>query len=384
MSKNIIATYVVTGRDSLEQAAKEIAIGQSIGNPYVRNEWETDELIERHSAKILDIVHDSPKSGLVKIGFPTDNIDPSDGVTQLLVQLMGGQSDIGNVERCRLIGLELPTAWERFTFPRNGFGIKSIRKYLHVYDRPLVGGIMKPKVGLSPAQLLDMTKQMVDGGVDFIKEDEILGNPRHCPLEARLRVIVPYLDSLKNPPIYCFTINADPGELAQKYLLVDKYGGPGVHLNFWAGFGSYKSLRDLNRPIFMHFQRSGISILTEPTNKYSISWNVICKFIGLIGCDFAHVGMLGGGYSGGDDDETLMAIETLREYGVMPALSCGMHPGLVEKITARIGIDYLANCGGSMHGHPGGTTAGAKAMAQAVRGQTDQPEFLTALERFGK
>jgi 2,3-diketo-5-methylthiopentyl-1-phosphate enolase len=66
----------------------------------------------------------------------------------------------------------------------------------------------------------------------------------------------------------------------------------------------------------------------------------------------------------------------------MPALSCGFHPGLVNKVNDLAGSDYLANAGGAMHGHPGGTLAGVKAMRQAID-KDYGPEYHTAIKEWG-
>lgn len=67
----------------------------------------------------------------------------------------------------------------------------------------------------------------------------------------------------------------------------------------------------------------------------------------------------------------------------MPSLSCGMHPGLVNSISKKFGIDYMANCGGSIHGHPMGTYAGVKAMRQAIDGEFNSIEYKKAIETWG-
>ena len=51
------------------------------------------------------------------------------------------------------------------------FGISGIRKYTGIYNKPLLGGIVKPKTGVTPKILLEMVKELVDGGVNFIKEE---------------------------------------------------------------------------------------------------------------------------------------------------------------------------------------------------------------------
>ena len=66
----------------------------------------------------------------------------------------------------------------------------------------------------------------------------------------------------------------------------------------------------------------------------------------------------------------------------MPALSCGMHPGLVQAINKRFGTDYMANVGGALHGHPDSTIGGSRAMRQSIDGNHGE-EYRTAIEKWG-
>ena len=67
----------------------------------------------------------------------------------------------------------------------------------------------------------------------------------------------------------------------------------------------------------------------------------------------------------------------------MPALSCGMHPGIVNAVRKRFGIDFLANCGGNIHGHPNGSKAGTQAMRSAIDQNFECPEYKVAVEKWG-
>ena len=73
----------------------------------------------------------------------------------------------------------------------------------------------------------------------------------------------------------------------------------------------------------------------------------------------------------------------LHRHDVLPALSCGMHPGLVDYVTEQVGQDYMANVGGAVHGHPGGTIAGARAMRQSID-HTYEIEYEQAIAKWGK
>jgi ribulose-bisphosphate carboxylase large chain len=224
-----------------------------------------------------------------------------------------------------------------------------------------------------------MVKEMVEGGVNFIKEDEIMANPDVCPLEKRVSLISDYIRD-KNV-VYCFCINSDPAHILDRVKFVHQEGGNGIHINFWSGMGVYKSVRDLDLPLFMHFQKSGDKILTNKKHAFHIDWSVICYLAGLMGVDFIHTGMWGG-YASDDENDLRNTMGILHSRNVVPALSCGMHPGIVNSITEKFGINYLANCGGALHGHPSGTVAGAKAMRQAID-KSYGDEYLDAINKWG-
>jgi ribulose-bisphosphate carboxylase large chain len=51
---------------------------------------------------------------------------------------------------------------------------------------------------------------------------------------------------------------------------------------------------------------------------------------------------------------------------VLPVASGGLHPRLIPALIETFGRDFVIQAGGGIHGHRNGTTAGAKAMRQAV------------------
>ncbi len=363
--KYFIVTYELESGTNLRDGAWQLAIGQSVGNPNVRNHWETDKLFENHSCIILHDEEELTKTnkGVVKIAFPIINIDfKTDGISHLLVNIMGGQMDIDNITKCGVTDIWFPQHIEDiFLGPK--FGIEGIREFTGVKDKPLFGAIVKPKIGISPQTLLEMVKELVEGGVNFIKEDEIMSNPSFCTIEERVPLIMDYLKD-KNV-IYSVSIHSDMPYLLERVKKVYELGGNSVHVNFWCGLGIYRTIRELDLPIFVHFQKSGDKILTNRNHAYYIDWTVVCKLAGMMGVDFIHAGMIGGYYKW-PEDEVIDSTKILRKYGVMPALSCGFHPGLSKWVTEKVGVDYMANVGGALHGHPNGTLEGAKAMRQSI------------------
>ncbi len=381
LEKYFIAEYYLESQTNLRDAAWNLAIGQSVGNPNVRNHWETDELFENHSCMVLgeEETLKTQQKGNVFVAFPVANIDiETDGVSQLLCHLMGGQMDIENILACHLINVEFPKCMLK-SFKGPKFGMSGAREFLGLNDKPLLGGIVKPKVGITPETLLELVKEMVEGGVNFIKEDEIMANPPLCPLEVRVPLIMNYLKDKK--VIYAVCINSDPHHVIERVKRVHELGANAVHINFWSGMGVYKAIRDLDLPIFLHFQKSGDKILTQFTHAFHIKWNFICKLAVLMGVDFIHAGMIGGYYNAGGDDMN-QVVKTLQDGNVVAALSCGMHPGLVDGIRAQIGSDWMANCGGALHGHPGGTLRGVMAMRQAID-NNHGTEYEQAITKWG-
>jgi hypothetical protein len=89
-----LVTYFLESKNSLREAAWNLAIGQSIGNPNNRSVWETEEMFMEHSCFILaeEDYLKSVKEGIVKIAFPLSNINlEEDGVSQILCHVAGGQ-----------------------------------------------------------------------------------------------------------------------------------------------------------------------------------------------------------------------------------------------------------------------------------------------------
>lgn len=376
--KYILADYFVESGTNLEEAALEIAIGQSVGNPKVRSVWETDELFETHSCFITFIESKEAKSGRIQIAFPIVNTDfYTDGVSHLMCQLMGGQLDIANIRKCHLLNLEFPKSVKDSFIVGNG--VKAIREFTGVFDKPLLGGIIKPKTGLDAKVLRSMVLEMVRNGVNFIKEDEIMANLPSFPLSDRVSVLSDIIN--RHDVVYAFCINTDPHNLTAHVKTVGRYGGNGVHINVHSGLGSYRSIRMVNSKIFIHFQKSGDRLFTNPSHDYHIKWRVICQLAVLSGVDFIHAGMIGG-YAHSDEAEVIECCKILVDGGVIPALSCGMHPGIVDAIRHKVGNDWMANVGGALHGHPSGTGAGVRAMRQAIDGDLG-PEYHEAIKKWG-
>ena len=400
--ENIIATYYIESKDLLK-SAKSIAIGQSIGNPDIRTQRDSPEILKKNMAKILDTKNNlqSMHKGVVKIAYPVINWDPKeDGITHLLCTLMGGQMDIDIIDVCRLIDIELPEDFTKY-FKGPKFGMDNIKKRAKAANRPLLGSIIKPKTGLTVDQLKELVKELLRGGVDFIKEDEILANPNFCKFEERVEIVSNIVNDFSDDQgreiFYTPCINGDYPYFLDRARFADKIGVRAVHLNIWAGLPAYRALRDLDmKHTAIFFQKSGDKVITGEHNAFSIHWNVVCKLARLMGADFIHAGMWGC-YLSDSKEELAHIFNSLRGKNrvltTVPSLSCGSHPGLVDSTIKNFGTEIMMTVGGSIHGHPMGSEAGARAMRQAfdcvIKGENikeymmDKPELKAAIEKWG-
>ena len=378
----LICEYYLESETDLASAAYDIAIGQSIGNPEIRNEFESDKLIQNHCCLILHNRSELSviKKGHVKIAFPLINIDlDNDGISQLLCFIQGGHTDINRIQICQVRDITFPEqALNKMSKAK--FGISGMRKFLDYDEKPFLGCILKPKTGLDINTYKKLIRDLIDEGANFIKEDEILSSPHFLPLELRVKAFKEVVGNKK--VIFAFCINSDPHKLKERLDIVERNGGNAVHINIWSGLGSYHAIKMLNPNLFVFYQKSGIATISDSRNPYSISWPVLVKLGIYSGIDAIHVGMTGG-YSNDDENELALNINELQKHNVIPSLSCGFHPGLVDSVTAKFGNDYIANVGGAIYGHPDGHIAGVRAMRQAID-KTYGSEYERAIEKWGK
>lgn len=377
-----VVTYYVQSSKNLIEAAKAIALGQSVGNPEKRSEFETNELFEKYCAKIIYSGNFDQKSGYIKVYYPDHNFNYlEDGITHFLTIIMGGQLDIDIIEKCRIESISFS---EKFKSVFNGpnLGFSDIRKLTNTYNKPLFGGIIKPKIGLSVDDYVEVIKIYADNGCNFIKEDEILSNQSFCSLEKRLEKIGNYLRNNNIKMVYAPSITCDHLYLEDRIRKVHNLGINGIHINIHSGYGAYKLVKDLNLPIYLHYQKSGDRLWTNPQHNFSINESVLFEIASRCGCSTLHVGMIGG-YLNSDSDSLKNTIKTLNSLNSVSALSCGMHPGLVDYINNELGhFDWMANVGGAISSHPLGSAAGVRAMVQSIN-KTYNQEYEHAIKAWG-
>lgn len=283
--------------------------------------------------------------------------------------------------------------WEDIKIPKKmldsfkgpQFGIGGIRKYLGVYNRPLVGTIVKPKVGLNPKEHALVAYHSWLGGCDVVKDDENLTSQPFNNFYKRIEETVKLMKKAEKETgekkVYLANCTAPVDEMVKRIKWVEKCGGNYIMLDILTlGWSALQKAREVTK-LPIHAHRAGHAMYDRLPN-HGMSMEVIAQLARMVGVDTLHIGAAYGKMSGSKDEVlhieeeiehtfTKQTKENLIQswYNVKPVLavaSGGVHPGVVNKIINLMGKDVVIQAGGGIHGHPDGTVAGARAMRQAV------------------
>jgi ribulose-bisphosphate carboxylase large chain len=85
-----------------------------------------------------------------------------------------------------------PVMLEQYDGP--SYTLDDMRKYLNVYGRPILGTIIKPKMGLSSAEYAEVCYDFWVGGGDFVKNDEPQADQDFCPYDKMVAHVKQAMD----------------------------------------------------------------------------------------------------------------------------------------------------------------------------------------------
>ena len=363
---DIICTFYVEPEDiTMKEAAGGVAAESSVGT------WTELTTAKPYVEKLAATVF-SIEGNTAKIAYPSELFEAGN-MPNILSSVAGNVFGLRALRNLRLNDIDFPEKLlEDFRGPK--YGIKGIRKLLKVYDRPLVGTIIKPKLGLKTADHARVAYKAWLGGCDIVKDDENLSSQKFNPIEERLTETLEGRDKAEDETgekkIYMVNITAETNEMTKRAELVFNQGGEYVMVDILTcGFSALQTLRDQNFDLVIHAHRAGHATFTK-NPRHGISMRVISKVARIIGVDQLHVGTVVGKMfetkeEVADNCEALkMDMGELKP--VLPVASGGLHPKLVPALMEFFGKDFVIQAGGGIHGHTDGTIAGAKAMRQAV------------------
>ena len=163
---------------------------------------------------------------LVELSWSLENMGPS--LPNLVSTVAGNLFELKEFSALKLLDIDLPSA-SADAYPGPQFGMSGTRQLTSITSGPLIGTIIKPSVGLSPAETADMVAQLVAGGIDFIKDDELQANGPHNPLRARVDAIMPIINAhaerTGKKVMYAFNVSGDIDEMRAQHDYVVAAGG---------------------------------------------------------------------------------------------------------------------------------------------------------------
>ncbi len=363
---DVVCSFYVEPEDiSMKEAAGGVAAESSVGT------WTelttTKPYVEELAAHVF-----SMEGNNVKIAYPMELFEKGN-MPNILSSVAGNVFGLRTLRNLRLNDIYFPNDLVR-SFKGPKYGIEGIRKLLRVYDRPLVGTIIKPKLGLKTSDHAKVAYEAWIGGCDIVKDDENLSSQEFNPFEQRLVETLKSRDKAEKETgekkVYMVNITSETKEMLKRAESVVKHGGEYAMVDILTcGFSALQTLRDQDFDLILHAHRAGHAAFTK-NPKHGISMQVISKIARIIGVDQLHVGTVVGKMFETEEEVTENCKALKEEMGhmktVLPVASGGLHPALVPALIGFFGKDFVIQAGGGIHGHREGTTSGAKAMRQSV------------------
>ncbi len=377
---------------SLRKAAEAVAAESSTGT------W-TDvstkkPIVDRIHARVFRIKHNR-----IWVAYPRELFEAGN-IPQLMSSVAGNIFGMKTIKRLRLDDMKFPRKITK-SFRGPELGLKKIRKLTRIRDRPIVGTIYKPKLGLNPREQAEFGYIVYSSGIDYSKDDENLGSMVFNKFQDRVVRILEVVDRIKSEQgrrvVYAANITSPVDEMLRRAQFVRDHGGKCIMIDILtAGWSALEYITKQRFRMIVHGHRAMHAALTR-NPRHGISMLVIAKLARLAGVSALHTGTVVGKMEGSKDD--VVEIDRfLRErwHGIkptMPIASGGLHPGLVPRVLDILGRDLIMTFGGGLWGHPGGPEAGAKAIRQAVDSHMkgvplktharEHPELDQAIKEWG-
>ena len=396
---------------NLEHASEEIAKESSIGT------WTEIATLSAEIAKKLkpSTFYISKETSIVKIAY-TKELFEIDNLPQILSAIAGNIYGMKVLKSLRLLDISFPKdIVKAYKGPK--FGIEGIRKLTKVKDRPLLGTIVKPKVGLNEVEHAKICGDAWIGGLDIVKDDENLTSMTFNKFEKRIKETLKTRDKAENQTgerkFYIPNITAPLSTMKKRADFVIENGGEYIMVDILTvGFSALQEIRDYldDKNIVIHAHRAMHAALTR-NKKHGMTMLALSKLMRLIGMDQLHTGTVVGKMEGGKKEvlecNKILTAQKISDNNItmlnqdwgdikptLPVASGGLSPLHIPDLIEILGKDMVYQFGGGCHGHPSGTEAGAKAIRQAteavLNGSTlkeyaiKNVELAKAIEKWGK
>ncbi|MBM1105626.1 ribulose-bisphosphate carboxylase large subunit family protein [Aurantibacter crassamenti] len=412
--ERILAEYYIETPYDVEKAAAVLAGEQSSGT-FVNVPGETAELKERFAARVEDIqlLDSTPEPSIpgnvipnkayqrakVKVSWSVENFGYN--LPVLISTLQGNLYEISQFTGLKLMDMELPDSFkEHYKGPK--FGIKGSKKSCNVTARPIIGTIIKPSIGLSVEDTVTLVKSLIAAGIDFIKDDELMGSSANSFFDDRVKAIMKVIRENEQRTgkkvMYAFNISDEIDEMQRKYdLIVQEKGSCAMVSINSVGLAGTKKICDQGK-LVIHGHRNGWGMLNRHP-LLGIEFPAYQKIQRLIGVDQLHVNGIENKFWESDASVVTSIKSCLKPflggYEIAPVVSSGQWGGQAFETYKRTQTtDLLYMAGGGILAHPMGPESGVTALKHAWKGAVEglsieevaqkSAEFKASVHKFSK
>ncbi|MEM4165998.1 MAG: ribulose-bisphosphate carboxylase large subunit [Candidatus Bilamarchaeaceae archaeon] len=391
-NNDFVVLFWAKGKTNIENIAEAIAAESSVGS-WTKLKTMNDFVWKKYRARVFRIDKVTNNSGFVWIAYPIEHFDTKN-ISQFQASVLGNIFGMKELEELYVCDISFPLDYQKL-FKGPLHGIEGLRKIIGTQKtrRPHVGTIVKPKVGLAPKEWASVAYESYAGGLDLVKDDENLVDQDFCKWKDRLHEVVKAIEKAKDETgenkVYSSNISDKYEKMIER---IDYLNSMGLQKNvivmldvYVMGLALLESVIEVTRRygFATHAHRAGFAAANRGT--FGINFQVYEKFYRLIGVDQLHIGTGVGKMEGtpliikryhdiADQyklEEKLYFGSLAMEFAphIKPVLSIasgGLDAGRVDALIALHGNDTNIQAGAGVHGHPGGTRAGAISMRQAI------------------
>lgn len=185
----LCAFHLIPGKKlNMLQAACEVAAESSTGTNFL---VETETAFSKEMNALVYKIDE--EKNLVWIAYPWRLFDRGGNVQNILTYIAGNVFGMKEVKALKLLDVWFPPAMlEQYDGP--SYTLADMRDYLGVHNRPILGTIIKPKMGLTSAEYAEVCYDFWVGGGDFVKNDEPQANQDFCPYDKMVKHVKEAMD----------------------------------------------------------------------------------------------------------------------------------------------------------------------------------------------
>ncbi|MFN2556768.1 MAG: ribulose-bisphosphate carboxylase large subunit [Nitriliruptorales bacterium] len=311
-------------------------------------------------------------------------------IANLTSSIIGNVFGFKALQALRLEDMRIPPIYLK-TFQGPAHGIQVERDYLRKWGRPILGGTMKPKLGLSARNYGKVVYEALRGGLDFTKDDENINSQPFMRWRDRYLHVIEAVQKAQEQTgelkgHYMNVTAASTREMLERAEFAKELGSPIIMVDLTVGYTAIQDLAYWAREnnLILHQHRAGHATYTR-RKEHGVNFRVIAKWMRMIGIDHIHAGTVVGKLEGdaqltygyydtcnlGYQERNLeKGIYFTQDWASMPGIfgvaSGGIHAGQMHELVYHLGEDVVQQFGGGTLGHPMGIAAGAAANRVAL------------------